>query len=62
VSFAALIVLALKASIVLTVLAIGLRATFADATSLFRRPPDLARAFLSMNVIMPALSLVGAAT
>ena len=34
-----LILLVLKASIFLTVFALGLQATFADATFLFRRPP-----------------------
>ena len=54
----AMIVLALKISIVLTVLAVGLNATFSDATFLFRRPRKLIRAFLSMNVVMPFLALV----
>jgi|SRR6266850_5794643 len=57
----AAILLALKASIVLSVFAIGLKATFANATSLFRRPGHLLRAFLSMNVLMPVMALaVGA--
>src|SRR5258707_528657 len=55
------ILLVLKASIVLSVFAIGLKATFADATSLFRRPGHLLRAFVSMNVLMPLTALaVGA--
>ena len=54
----AMIVLALKISIVLTVFAVGLNATFSDATFLFRRPGKLIRAFLSMNVVMPFLALV----
>jgi bile acid:Na+ symporter, BASS family len=54
----AIILLGLKASIVLMVFAIGLKATFADATFLFRRPDQLARALLSMNVLMPAVALV----
>jgi len=53
-----LILLVLKASIVLTVFALGLQATFADATFLFRRPRLLIRGFLSMSVIMPALALL----
>jgi bile acid:Na+ symporter, BASS family len=53
-----LILLVLKISIVLSVLALGLKATFTDATYLFRHPRDLARAFLSMNVLMPLLALV----
>jgi len=53
-----IILLVLKISIVLTVFALGLKATFADATYLFRHPAELVRAFLSMNVIMPALALI----
>lgn len=57
----AAILLLLKVSIILSVFAIGLKATVADATSLFRRPGHLLRAFLSMNVLMPAIALaVGA--
>lgn len=52
-----LILHVLKASIFLTVFALGLQATFADATFLFRRPRLLVRGFLSMNVMMPALAL-----
>ena len=47
----------LKASIILSVFAIGLKATFADATFLFRRPGHLIRALLSMNVLMPMTAL-----
>src|SRR5215469_4690216 len=53
-----LILFTIKASIFLTVLAIGFRATFADATFLFRRPAQLGRAFLAMNVFMPLLALL----
>ncbi|PSB22796.1 Na+-dependent transporter [filamentous cyanobacterium CCP2] len=53
----AIIVLALKASIILSVFAIGLKATFADAAFLFRRPGYLIRALLSMNVLMPLVAL-----
>jgi len=57
----AVILLALKASIILSVFAIGLKATFADATFLFRRTRHLIRALLSMNVLMPLTALaVGA--
>jgi bile acid:Na+ symporter, BASS family len=52
-----LILLILKTSIVLIVLALGLKATVADATSLFRRPHHLVRALLSMNVVMPLFAL-----
>lgn len=55
-----LILLGVKASIFLTVLALGFRAKFADATYVLWRPGEFGRAFLSMNVIMPltALALV----
>jgi BASS family bile acid:Na+ symporter len=53
----AIILLMLKASIILSVFAIGLKATFADATFLFRRPNYLIRALLSMNVLMPLVAL-----
>ncbi len=57
----AVILLVLKASIILSVFALGLKATFADATLLFRRPAHLMRALLSMNVLMPLTALaVGA--
>jgi BASS family bile acid:Na+ symporter len=52
-----LILLMLKISIVLNVVALGLKATPAAATCLFRRPRELGRAFLSMNVVMPLLAL-----
>src|SRR5256885_11885732 len=53
-----LILLAVKISIALSVFALGLEAIFADAVYLFRRPRQLARAFLSMNVVMPLLALL----
>jgi BASS family bile acid:Na+ symporter len=53
----ALILLVLKISIMLNVLALGLKATPEDATYLFRRPRELGRAFLSMNVVMPLTAL-----
>lgn len=55
---AEIILLILKASIVLSVFAIGLKATFEDTTYLFRRPAQLIRAVLSMNVFMPLLAIV----
>lgn len=51
------ILLAIKISILLSVFALGLRATIGDATLLFRHPRQLARAFLSMNVVMPLIAL-----
>lgn len=55
---AAIIMLVLKASIVLSVFAIGLKATHADATFLFSHPNQLARALLSMSVLMPLFALL----
>ena len=60
-NMAAIILLTLKASIILSVFAIGLKATFADVTFLFRRPGHLLRALLSMNVLMPLAALAFAA-
>ena len=54
----AFIVIVIKASVALGVFAIGLKATFADATFLFVRPGQLARAWLSMDVVMPLFALV----
>lgn len=54
----AIILLVLKASIMLSVFAIGLKASFRDVTYMFRWPGQLARAFLSMAVIMPLFALV----
>ena len=47
--------LGLQASIVLTVLGFGLSATWPQATYLFRSPPLLLRALLSMSVVMPVI-------
>jgi BASS family bile acid:Na+ symporter len=47
----------IKASLVLTVLGVGLDSTPRDATYLFRHPGLLAKTFLSMNVIMPLVAL-----
>lgn len=53
-----LIPIVLKASVWLSVFAIGLRASARDATYLFRRPGELMRAVLAMNVLMPLFALV----
>jgi hypothetical protein len=53
----AIIVLILKASIILSVFAIGLKATFRDAVFLFSRPDQLVRAWFSMSVVMPVFAL-----
>jgi bile acid:Na+ symporter, BASS family len=52
-----LIPLALKASIFLNVFAIGLRASLYEATYLFRRPGQLVRGLLAMNVLMPMFAV-----
>ena len=52
-----IILVILKASIVISVVSIGLKATFADATFLFRHPVKLGRAFLSMNLVMPIVAV-----
>jgi BASS family bile acid:Na+ symporter len=54
--------LALQASIMLTVLGLGLTATQQDATYLLRRPKLLARAVISMNVAMPIIAALIATT
>ena len=43
----------LQASVLLSVLALGLASSEQDATYLFRRPGELIRALLAMNVLMP---------
>jgi len=50
---ASVIVAIVKASIALLVFGLGLHGTPRDATYLFRRPNLLARALLSMSVVMP---------
>jgi BASS family bile acid:Na+ symporter len=56
-----LIRLAITASILLLVSGLGLRATAADATYLFRRPALLLRALLAINVVVPVVAAVLAA-
>ena len=57
-SLEALILVVLKISVALSVLAVGLEANFSDASFIFRRPSELARAFFSMNVLMPLLAVI----
>jgi BASS family bile acid:Na+ symporter len=52
------ILIVARAGIVLTVLALGLRASFAEATYLLRQPTKLGRALLSMNVVTPVFVAV----
>jgi BASS family bile acid:Na+ symporter len=56
-TLAELLPVALKASIFLIVLGIGLHATFREAAALFRRPGQLAQAILAMNLLMPAFAV-----
>lgn len=53
-----LILIVLQLSVLLNVFAIGLKASVRDATYLFRRPAELVRALLSMNVLMPLFALL----
>jgi len=52
-----LILFVLKASILLNVFAIGLKASVHDATYMFRRPRKLAKALLAMNILMPLFAV-----
>src|SRR5262245_7117482 len=58
---AALVQLAITASICLIVVSLGLGATHEDALYLFRRPGELLRALISMNVVMPLVAAALAA-
>ncbi|HEY6827754.1 MAG TPA: hypothetical protein VI259_12930 [Gemmatimonadaceae bacterium] len=55
---AALIVLAIKVSLALTVLTTGMHAEPGDHLWLFRRPSLLVRTILAMNVMMPLVALL----
>jgi BASS family bile acid:Na+ symporter len=52
-----LIVFGLAASALLNLFSIGLTASLQDATYLFRRPGELLRALLAMNVLMPLFAI-----
>jgi len=56
-SLQTLILFVLKASILLNVFAIGLKAGVHDATYVFRRPRKLAKALLAMNILMPLFAV-----
>jgi bile acid:Na+ symporter, BASS family len=58
VTLQALVLFALKASIFLSVAAVGLEATPGDAAFLLRQPSLLARSLLAMDVVMPAVVAV----
>jgi bile acid:Na+ symporter, BASS family len=55
-NLATLIPLVLQASIALTVFCVGLEASHRDALYLLRRPAELLRAIVSMNVVMPLVA------
>src|SRR5262249_2546785 len=57
-NLADLIQLGVKASIVLTVFALGLKASPQDAIYLFKRPGLLIRSVLSMSIVMPVFVVV----
>lgn len=57
-SFTALITFAVKASIFLNVLALGMSSRPGDAMYLLRRPALLLRSLLAMNVAMPLFAAV----
>jgi BASS family bile acid:Na+ symporter len=48
----------IKASIVLTVFAVGLEATFRDITYLLRHPYRFAKSIFAMDIVMPVLTLL----
>jgi len=56
-SIATLLPLAIKISLTLAVLGLGLKASASDALYLFRRPSQLLRAVLSMDVIVPLIAI-----
>jgi BASS family bile acid:Na+ symporter len=53
-----LILIVLQVSMFLSVFAIGLKASVQDATYFFRRPGELVRALLAMNVLMPVFAVL----
>ncbi|HEX7286189.1 MAG TPA: Na+-dependent transporter [Candidatus Angelobacter sp.] len=55
-SMTMIILLTLKLSIMLNVVAVGLLSTHQDALYLFTRPRQLLRSMLAMNVIMPVVA------
>ncbi|CAN7674393.1 bile acid:sodium symporter family protein [Mesorhizobium sp. LjRoot246] len=57
-TLADVIPMAINLSMALMVLALGLHASWSDATSLLRQPVLLARSFISMNVVMTVLAVL----
>jgi predicted Na+-dependent transporter len=60
-TLARIAILSLQVSVFLIVFSLGLAATWASATSLFRRPALLLRSFLSVNLVMPLFAAAIAA-
>jgi bile acid:Na+ symporter, BASS family len=58
----ALILIAIKASLALMVLGVGLQSTLRDTGVLVRHPGLFARSFVAMSVLMPLLALTVAAS
>ena len=56
-SLQSLLLFVLTASALLSLFSIGLRGTLQDATHLLRRPGELLRALLAMNVLMPLFTV-----
>lgn len=59
---ARLAIVVLQISIFLAVCSLGMQAEPSDATYLFRRPSLLARSLLAMNIVMPLLAIIIAAS
>jgi len=57
-SLATLLPLAIEIALFLMVVSLGLKATAGDLLYLFRRPGQLVRALLSMDVIVPLIAIV----
>jgi BASS family bile acid:Na+ symporter len=55
-AIAKIVILALQVSIFLLVFSLGLRTTWRDATSLFKRPAKLVRAAFAMLVVAPVVA------
>jgi bile acid:Na+ symporter, BASS family len=62
VTIASLLPLAIKASLMLMVFGLGLKASASDTLYLFRRPGELVRAFVAMDVVVPLVASALAVT
>ncbi|MEJ1963148.1 MAG: Na+-dependent transporter [Gammaproteobacteria bacterium] len=56
-TFAQVVQLAIPISLTLIVMALGMRCTYDQATSLFRQPGLLIRSVLAMNVVLPIVAI-----